>query len=66
MSCDPDFDAKIALEKNKCIVNIMKCYQTQMYGIDKRINSIQNKKKDNIMLNTIIKEIDGLFQKLFV
>lgn len=66
MSCDPKFDERITIEKNKCIVNIMKCYQVQMYDNVKKISNIQNKKKDNIMLNTIIKEIDGLFQKLFV
>ena len=66
MSYDEAFDEKIKLKKNKCIVNIMKCYQEIKYNGKKVSRTIKNRTNDEKMLKTIIKEIDELFKEIFL
>ena len=66
MSYDEAFDEKIKLKKNKCIVNVMKCYQEIKYNGKKASRTIKNRTNDEKMLKTIIKEIDELFKEIFL
>ena len=58
------YKEEIRKKKNKCIVNIMKGYQFIYYGREKVLPTLSDKKKDEMMLRTIIKEIEGLLKQI--